>query len=54
MSEELEETKKAIDEKDAKWKAEKTTLSELSPEERKKRLGLEPTEEELEILKKKK
>ncbi len=53
MSEELKETREAIDKKGAKWKAERTSMSELSPEERRKRLGLNPTEEELEAIRKK-
>jgi len=53
LSEELKETKEAIEKKGAKWKAERTSMSELSPEERRKRLGLNPTEEELEAIKKK-
>lgn len=53
MSEELKETRQAIKKKGAKWRAEETSISELPPEERRKRLGLNPTEEELEALKKK-
>lgn len=53
LTKELEETKEAIKKKGAKWKAEKTSMSELTPNERKKRLGLIPTEEELELIKKK-
>lgn len=53
MSEELEETREAIEKKGAKWKAERTSMSELSPEERRKRLGLKPTEEELEAIEEK-
>ena len=37
----------------AKWKAGKTSMSTLTKEERKKRLGLIPTDEELERMKKK-
>lgn len=39
--------------KGAKWKAGKTSMSTLTKEERKKRLGLIPTDEELERIKKK-
>jgi len=39
--------------KGAKWKAGKTSMSTLTKEERKKRLGLIPTDEELERMKKK-
>ena len=53
LSDELKKTREAIRKKGATWKAEKTSMSELSPEERRKRLGLLPTEEELEELKKK-
>lgn len=51
MSEDLERTREEIEKKGAKWRAEKTSVSELSPEERRKRLGLKPTDEELEELK---
>ena len=47
MSEELKRTKNEIKKKGAKWKAEETSMSALSPEERRKRLGLNPTDEEL-------
>lgn len=47
LREEQKEIEKAIKEKGAKWKAEKTNVSKLSVEERRKRLGLIPTEEEL-------
>ena len=53
MTNKLEETKGAIKKKSAKWKAEKTSMSKLSPNERKKRLGLIPTEEQLRLIKKK-
>jgi len=49
-----EEIKKKIKEKKAEWEAGKTSMSKLSPEERKKRLGLIPTEEEMELIRKKK
>ena len=39
--------------KGVKWKAGTTSLSALSKEERKKRLGLIPTDEELERMRKK-
>jgi len=39
--------------KGAKWKAGKTSMSTLTKEERRRRLGLIPTDEELERLKKK-
>lgn len=54
MSEEVEETRKAIKKKGARWRAEKTSMSELSDEEKKSRLGLLPTEEELKEIKRKK
>ena len=37
----------------AKWKAGKTSMSTLTKDERKKRLGLIPTDEELDRMKKK-
>ena len=39
--------------KEAKWKSGKTSMSALSKEERKRRLGLVPSDEELERMKKK-
>jgi hypothetical protein len=51
MSGELERTKEEIEKKGAKWKAEKTSVSELSIEERRERVGLNPTDEELEKIK---
>ena len=53
MSEDLKKTKEAIKEKVAKWKADETSMSELTPEESKRRLGLLPSEEELEESRKK-
>jgi len=53
VSGELKETREEIEKKGAKWRAEETSLSKLPPEERRKRLGLNPTDEELEALKKK-
>lgn len=53
MSEDLRKTKEAIKKKGAKWKADETSMSELTPEEREKRLGLLPSEEELAESKKK-
>lgn len=53
MSEDLKRTKEAIRKRGAKWKAEETSMSELTPEERSRRLGLLPSEEELERSKKK-
>ena len=53
MGEELKETRKEIEKKGAKWRAEETSVSNLPTEERRKRLGLNPTDEELEALKKK-
>ena len=50
MSEDLERTREAIEKKGAKWKAGKTSVSELSSEEQRKRLGLNPTDEELEEI----
>lgn len=52
MSEELKETREAIKKK-AKWRDEETSVSELPPEERRRSLGLIPTEEKTEALKKK-
>ena len=48
-----EELQRKIEEKKAKWKSGKTTMSELTLEERKKRLGLIPTEEESTLIHKK-
>jgi hypothetical protein len=48
-----EELQRKIEEKKAKWKSGKTTMSELTREERKKRLGLIPTEEESALIHKK-
>lgn len=48
-----EEIQKKIEEKKLKWKAGKTSLSELTLEEKKKRLGLIPTDEEMELIRKK-
>ena len=45
----LEQLKTAIEEKDAKWHPEVTTLSQLTVEERKTRLGLLPTKMELQL-----
>ena len=53
MSEDLKKTKEAIRKQGAKWKADETSMSELTPEERGKRLGLLPSEDELEESKKK-
>jgi hypothetical protein len=53
LSEDLKKTKEAIKEKGANWKADETSMSELTPEERKKRLGLLPSEDELEESRKK-
>jgi hypothetical protein len=53
LSEDLKRTKEAIRKRGAKWKAEETSMSELTPEERSRRLGLLPSEEELERSKKK-
>ena len=53
MSEDLKRTKEAIRKRGAKWKAEETSMSELTPEERSRRLGLLPSEKELERSKKK-
>jgi hypothetical protein len=53
LSEDLKKTKEAIRKKGAKWKADETSMSELTPEERGKRLGLLPSEDELEESKKK-
>jgi hypothetical protein len=52
LDEKLEETKEAIKKKGAKWKADKTSMSKLSRDERRKRLGLVPNEEELERIRK--
>ena len=48
-----EEIQKKIKEKRLKWKAEKTSISELPSEEKKKRLGLIPIEAEIELIRKK-
>ena len=48
-----EEIQKKIKEKKLKWKAEKTSISELPSEEKKKRLGLIPDEEEMGLIRKK-
>ena len=48
-----EEIQRKIEKKKAKWKSGKTTMSELTPEERKKRLGLIPTEKEKALIHKK-
>lgn len=48
-----EEIQKKIEQKKVKWKAGKTSISELTLEEKKKRLGLIPTEEEIAIIRKK-
>ena len=52
MKEELEKVRKAIRDKGAKWKAEKTSVSELTAQEKRERLGLILTDEELEDAKK--
>jgi len=54
LREDLDVTREAIRKKGAKWKAEKTSMSELSSEERKKRLGLLPTDKELNEINRKK
>ena len=46
----LEMLKNLIDEKKVNWKAARTSVSELSPEDRKKRVGLIPTNEQLEQI----
>jgi hypothetical protein len=48
-----DEINKEIAKKKYKWKAGKTSLSELPLEEQKKRLGFIPTEEEKEKISKK-
>lgn len=48
-----EEIQKKIEEKKLNWKAGKTSMSELTLEEKKKRLGLIPTDEEMELIRKK-
>lgn len=53
MGKEKKELQEEIEKKGAKWRAEETSMSELSPEEQMRRLGLNPTEEEKEELKKK-
>lgn len=50
--EELERIKSSIKKKDLKWQAAKTSVSMLSPEERKRRLGLLPGKKELELISK--
>jgi len=48
-----EEIQKKIKERKLKWKAQKTSMTELTLEERKKRLGLIPTDEEKALIRKK-
>lgn len=48
-----EELQDEINKKKARWIAGKTSLSELTPEERKKLMGLVPTKEEEEAIRKK-
>lgn len=52
LSEDLEEVREAIKKKGARWRAEKTSVSELSVEEMKKRLGSLLTDEEIEKIEK--
>ena len=52
LSEDLEEVRKEIKKKGARWRAEKTSVSELSVEEMKKRLGSLLPDEELEKIQK--
>jgi len=47
---ELEKLQARIKEKRLKWQAGKTSVSELSPDEQRKRLGLIPGREEMELL----
>jgi len=49
----VEEIQKKIEKKKLRWKAGKTSMSELSLEEKKKRLGLIPTDEEKALIRKK-
>ncbi len=46
MNEELENIKAEVKRKKGKWKPGETSISKLSPEERKKRLGLIPPDDE--------
>ena len=48
-----EEIQKKIKERKLKWKAQKTSMTELTLDERKKRLGLIPTDEEKALIRKK-
>lgn len=50
MEEELERIEHEIRKKKARWRAGKTRISSLSPEKRRKRLGLKPTKEELRVI----
>ena len=43
----LDAIRAEIKEKNANWKAARTSISELGPEEQRKRLGLLPTNEQL-------
>ncbi len=52
-SESEDDLNKDIAKKKYTWKAGKTAFSEMSPEERQKRLGLTPTEQEKERMRKK-
>jgi len=49
----VEEIQKEINKKKLRWKAGKTSMSELTSEEQKKRLGLIPTKEQEELIRKK-
>ncbi|VVB93667.1 Uncharacterised protein [uncultured archaeon] len=48
-----EEIQKEIEKKKLRWKAGKTSMSELSPEEQRKRLGIIPTKEQEELIQEK-
>jgi hypothetical protein len=48
-----EEIQEEIKKKKLRWKAGKTSMSELTPEEQKKRLGLIPKKEQEELIRKK-
>lgn len=49
----VEEIQKKIEKKKLKWKARKTSMTELTLEEKKKRLGLIPTDEERALIRRK-
>ena len=54
LNKNTEKVEEAIKKRKAKWKAERTSLSELSVDEQRKMLGLLPTDQELKKIKRKK